>query len=1079
MHRDHCKGRPTASIQSLRLQNSRRPINLLPREMLEEIMFLSIALTHLTPPSASFYEEDRFEEDEGFEGSDEEWADREDVEEETNSEEEVGGEEEEGLSEEEEGRSSLPADTSEAEEEDGESEGLTLEDWRAQAPFRISQVCFLWRQLCLGSSRTWQFLDARANPRITNQLLRRSREGPLSIKAIQKYPFNEETDDRFDTGEDLFTPEATDITREVLMENAHRIASIHLLLSRAYAQALFPRSPMRLTAAREVYVAGRDALPLPFEGHVIAPTLVNSLTFRRISFSWNSPTFGPNLTRLHLESPAIKPSAQEVLQILRQCPRLQSVQLVDFEHHQAHPHDPKASPVSLPQLRLWETDSLFGPVGQAVVKSLVVPWWASLKTTLPLPTDSGELQSVQRALLACLPTPEQEAYDLLEIKEISEEGQVFLVEENGCADFDVAYRTGISWSLVTRPKQCPDGFGVRRLTLRVMKPADEGENYSSWEGDHEARMTNALTEMFSPASVRILDLGITSLFLQPSAAISSILRSPAIKHLIVRGSFPPQAEEEQRNSDWPLLPSLQQLTFHRSMHNLLLSWAGARAARDGRIEQVCWAREGEHPALPFHQTEISVLQRTIGGLEVITKPLQHGHPGRRKAGNPEKRVGPEEKQRVLKEVGLSLDGVREVFEVAGQMREEREETLDKRLEDGGALAVMHPTTKHNPITNNLPAITNVKQQQQAQLPNETWDLIFYHANADAKDPFHLSRHASHRLINRTLGPVAARRFFEEIFLPFDYAQRMVKCMRLMAAKPQLAGLVRDLHMELDFDRFSYNVLKAIAGGFRNMDKLRILHLQVTPYSEAKLRFLWNQASFPHLEQLSYVGDIDQQTHSFIRRHASTLELLNLQGKENGKLSEPGPAFPVLYRILCPRYTLRLILDYGAPSLTSFHAPPGTSMDDMTVMAQWLKEERGAAMTNLEVVVKDFGKRHFPLIAESFPNLQSLSVFCSLDRSVPFIEADLKDSEITSPALSCCKALSQLSIFEWMHLDGYQGDWERGWEFLLQLQHANPNLASVTLPEQTVEPGAVSARESVGFPSAEKKECIPATKGAIG
>ncbi|KAK7016236.1 hypothetical protein VNI00_018937 [Paramarasmius palmivorus] len=201
-----------------------------------------------------------------------------------------------------------------------------------------------------------------------------------------------------------------------------------------------------------------------------------------------------------------------------------------------------------------------------------------------------------------------------------------------------------------------------------------------------------------------------------------------------------------------------------------------------------------------------------------------------------------------------------------------------------------------PLSESL-ALANPKRQQQAELAMEIWDQIFYHANANAKDPFHLSRHASHRLINRSLRATAGRRFFEELFLPHDYPQRMLRCMKLMAKTPRIAELVRDIHLELDFDRFAYNTLRIAITSLGNMTKLRILHLQISLYHESNLRAIWGQLHFPHLEQLSYVGGIDKQTHAFMLRHAPTLQLINLDGNESGQPSESGPIFPALYHAI--------------------------------------------------------------------------------------------------------------------------------------------------------------------------------------
>jgi hypothetical protein len=103
---------------------------------------------------------------------------------------------------------------------------------------------------------------------------------------------------------------------------------------------------------------------------------------------------------------------------------------------------------------------------------------------------------------------------------------------------------------------------------------------------------------------------------------------------------------------------------------------------------------------------------------------------------------------------------------------------------------------NNRLSELLP-LADPKQPKQPQLATEIWDQVFYHSNADAKDPFHLSRHASHRLINKSLGAIAERRFFEELFLPQDYPQRMLRCMKLMGTAPKFADLVRDLHLEIE------------------------------------------------------------------------------------------------------------------------------------------------------------------------------------------------------------------------------------------------------------------------------------------
>jgi hypothetical protein len=178
-----------------------------------------------------------------------------------------------------------------------------------------------------------------------------------------------------------------------------------------------------------------------------------------------------------------------------------------------------------------------------------------------------------------------------------------------------------------------------------------------------------------------------------------------------------------------------------------------------------------------------------------------------------------------------------------------------------------------------------------------------------------------------------------------------------------------------------------------MRKLRILNLKIAFYHEPKLPSIWSQMHFPLLEQLSYIGGIDQQIHALILRHASTLQLLILHGTEFSQLSASETAFPALYHARCPRRTLQLLLTSGAPALNSFHAPPETSTGDMMAMVQGLKEKRGLEMLELELVANDFGIKLFPFIEESFPNLESLSVYCSTDRGIPFIEADL-DSPVS-------------------------------------------------------------------------------------
>ncbi|KAK7016237.1 hypothetical protein VNI00_018938 [Paramarasmius palmivorus] len=644
------KREPTNRVLQRHLLNDRRPVNRLPREILEEAIFLCVALIHLAPASAADQGYISEEEEGGKSPSREEDEDGEgDEDGDGEGDEDVEGEEEEeeGYGEDQEGEE--------------EEEGMGSINWRAHSPFRLSQVCHLWRQICQGSSRVWQFIDLAAKPCLSRELFLRSREGPLSIKAMQKYPFNEEIDESFVLGADLLTAEAMEELSEILSRQAHRITRLRLFLSANSAQRVLPEDATKLSSIKELQLTCRDPQPMLFDLLGAAPATLACLSLRRIAFSWGSPAFGRCLTFLFIESPGVKPSVKEMLDVLRQSPQLQSVQLIDFEPHQPEPCGVEETP--------------FGPVGQALVKSLELPWWASIKITLPLPQNPTALRLATAAISARLPDSRREAYNKLEIRQISEEGKVFLVEENGYADYDVSYRTGISWCLVTRPEPCPDNYGVRCLAVKVVKPFLEGEENALWKEEAEVDCVSRLTSLFSPSSARILQLDITpGLYLKPST-ISSLTSSPSIKHLVIRRSLPPPAVEAQALSPTPLLPGLQQLTFYGSMDSQLLLWIGARREKGGSIEQLCWVRSEKDPGLPFWQTDGTKLQEMLGPFEFLVKFLRGDCPDRKRREKEQrgKRVGGKEKQGVLKEVGMEIDAVREVMEVVEHLKAEREE----------------------------------------------------------------------------------------------------------------------------------------------------------------------------------------------------------------------------------------------------------------------------------------------------------------------------------------------------------------------------------------------------------------------
>ncbi|KAK7016238.1 hypothetical protein VNI00_018939 [Paramarasmius palmivorus] len=348
-------------------------------------------------------------------------------------------------------------------------------------------------------------------------------------------------------------------------------------------------------------------------------------------------------------------------------------------------------------------------------------------------------------------------------------------------------------------------------------------------------------------------------------------------------------------------------------------------------------------------------------------------------------------------------------------------------------------------------VTVTKRRQPAEIAVELWDLIFYHANADAKDPFHLAMHAKHRLISRKIGAAAERKFFEEIYLPGERRRRMIQCLRLMAAKPHLAGLVRDVHIELNFDLNLFSVIWDVTSGLQAMCKLRILHLRTTCSWEDRgaLHTILRQIKLPWLEEFEYYGAITQEIQSFIAKHSSNIRLLTLCGEEVGEFLGPEPSYPALLHASVPRRMLYRIFRGGAPLLRSFHAPPETSSDNVMAMVQQLQTTCGAAMVELSLIAHDDGQGLFPVVEELFPNLVWLTILLSGDRAVAFGEPELSDQAAGEAALACCRRLTRLNKLVWGHVDGYHGDWDQGWNFLESLQKANPGIVSVTLPDSGV------------------------------
>ncbi|KAK7031048.1 hypothetical protein VNI00_013838 [Paramarasmius palmivorus] len=358
---------------------------------------------------------------------------------------------------------------------------------------------------------------------------------------------------------------------------------------------------------------------------------------------------------------------------------------------------------------------------------------------------------------------------------------------------------------------------------------------------------------------------------------------------------------------------------------------------------------------------------------------------------------------------------------------------------------------HDSVAKGVPAFTTTKQGQPANIAVEIWDEIFYHVNADAKDPFHLAMHATHRLINRTIGAVAERKFFEELFLPVEYRRRMIQCMRLMVAKPDLANLVRDIYIELSFDLNLFSVITDVTSGLGNMNNLRILQMRVTISWDCRgaLHSILSQLQFPSLQEFAYHGGIVPEIQVFVTKHAPTIRLLTLDGDEMGEFIGPEPQYPVLLHSSVPRHTLAQILRGGAPSLQSFHTPFESTSEDVIVMARQLQQTRGTAMIELALVAHDDGRQLFSIVEESFPNLRSLTILLTGYLVAALDESELSNQAVGKAALSCFRKLTQLNKLFWGNMDGYHGDWDRGWNFLGPLQEANPGLISVTLPDSGV------------------------------
>ncbi|KAK7043058.1 hypothetical protein VNI00_008796 [Paramarasmius palmivorus] len=297
------------------------------------------------------------------------------------------------------------------------------------------------------------------------------------------------------------------------------------------------------------------------------------------------------------------------------------------------------------------------------------------------------------------------------------------------------------------------------------------------------------------------------------------------------------------------------------------------------------------------------------------------------------------------------------------------------------------------MANDPPIVTSIQQQRQAKLATELWDQVFYHANQDAKDALHLAIHAGHRLINRTLGAVAERRFFEEIFLPDSHPRRTVRCMQLMASEEELAKMVKVLYVELDFDLYLFRATAVIHKGMLCLSQLRCLQMrtEVNRSSTLGVSALLQGVHFPKLQEFIFLGTVDSDTQEFVVRHASTLQTLTLLGEEGRDLSQSGPAFPVLFQASVHRQILAFILNNGAPALKKFHTPCDTPPGEMRHMIDLLRETRGASLEDLELVAtSDYGESLFYIVSGSFRNLTSLSLICTMERALPFQENDLDD-----------------------------------------------------------------------------------------
>ncbi|KAK7060986.1 hypothetical protein VNI00_000721 [Paramarasmius palmivorus] len=337
-------------------------------------------------------------------------------------------------------------------------------------------------------------------------------------------------------------------------------------------------------------------------------------------------------------------------------------------------------------------------------------------------------------------------------------------------------------------------------------------------------------------------------------------------------------------------------------------------------------------------------------------------------------------------------------------------------------------------------------QRLGLLPAEMWDQGFQYLDSSSL--------ARVRLVNKQFKALATRHFFRQAVLCYRPTWKLVRFMASVRSDKDNGSAVRDLALYIPIESHfvechSYDFRRSLQA----MPNLVKLSLTLShPYnstektsSQLLLADLLSSVYFPQMEELEIRGFLSHVLEGFVSRVASTLKKLRLdvEAPPGFTSTTTGPPFVVLREAAVPPASLGLLTRSGLPALNTFEL----FFDDMLSTENSLSvlaPNVGGNLERLQVHVVGLGECIFATISPHFTQLKVLVISCIPDLFAHPHESRRWGELIErSNVVYHCSLLTKLELLDWSM--GYFGDWDRGWEYLLQITQHNPKLDQISFP----------------------------------